>query len=286
MSFCHHLCIFASSNARHRERHAKTLEIAQEEVLTCIGMCIYERLRRIYMCLKEEENACQVLAAVAVHALSRNFDMAVETKRGISNLELLYEEISRAEKIKEQRKEMKKLKKKKKKNEKRNNLNESSCHNCKPVSVTGACACSIEEGNDHEPDIEQQDIISTRKSSCCSDNIEENNLDVKDEVSVSSCHSCELIGCTKSIDAGYASEPSSQHDGPCSSILSSQQNSRTSSIASSPEGSEIACTDVYYTHDSGQFPNCHRHSPDSDPTTKLSNGGMILTLQQMLVKFK
>lgn len=88
-------------------------------MLTCIGMCLYERLRRINVCLREEENACQVLAAVAVHALSRSFDMAVENKQGISNLELLYQEISREERSKEQKKEQKKLKKRKKRNEKK-----------------------------------------------------------------------------------------------------------------------------------------------------------------------
>lgn len=56
-----------------RERHAKTLEIAQEEVLTCLGICIAERLHRIHRRMKEEETVCKVLAAVAVDALSRNF---------------------------------------------------------------------------------------------------------------------------------------------------------------------------------------------------------------------
>ncbi|CAH1645935.1 unnamed protein product [Spodoptera littoralis] len=46
----------------HRERHAKTLEIAQEEVLICLGICIYERLQRISLRLREEEGTCQTLA--------------------------------------------------------------------------------------------------------------------------------------------------------------------------------------------------------------------------------
>lgn len=96
------------------------MEIAQEEVLTCVGMIMYERLRRVYVSLREEERACQVLAAVGVHALCRSFDMSVEKKQGISNLELLYQEISRAEKAKEHKREQKKLKKKKKKSEKKN----------------------------------------------------------------------------------------------------------------------------------------------------------------------
>lgn len=110
------------SYSKLRERHAKTLEIAQEEVLTCVGMIMYERLRRIYVSLREEERACQVLAAVGVHALCRSFDTFVEQKQGISNLELLYQEISRAERAKQIKREQKKLKKKKKKDEKKNLL--------------------------------------------------------------------------------------------------------------------------------------------------------------------
>ncbi|KMQ96750.1 gametogenetin-binding protein 2-like protein [Lasius niger] len=80
-----------------RERHAKTLEIAQEEVLTCLGICIAERLHRVHRRLKEEET------------------MAVEVKQGISQLELLYEEITREEIAKQQRREKLRLKRKKKK---------------------------------------------------------------------------------------------------------------------------------------------------------------------------
>lgn len=55
------------------------MEIAQEEVLNCVGMCIYDRLKKIHQCVREEENACQVLGAVAVYALCRSFDMVILT---------------------------------------------------------------------------------------------------------------------------------------------------------------------------------------------------------------
>lgn len=137
-------------NSRHRERHAKTLEIAQEEVLTCIGMCLYERLRRINVCLREEENACQVLAAVAVHALSRSFDMAVENKQGISNLELLYQEISREERSKEQKKEQKKLKKRKKRNEKKSHSGATS-------GTPSQCQCDDHSRGDVDDDDDEEE---------------------------------------------------------------------------------------------------------------------------------
>lgn len=239
---------------------------------------MYERLRRIYVSLKEEENACQVLAAVAVHALSRNFDMAVESKRGISNLELLYEEISRAERAKEQKKELKKLKKKKKKNAKRGINEESNCHNCEPESIVpGVCVCSLDEIEHNDDDDEdEEEIVNHHKSTCC-------NVDIKDEVSVTSCNSCENIvgGCTKSIDGGYASEPSSHHDGPCSSLGLSNKNSRTSSIASSPEGSEVACSDGCCNHEQQQFRNSH--TPDRSCSRENGNGFISLSLLQMLV---
>ncbi|GLV41944.1 uncharacterized protein CBL_00406 [Carabus blaptoides fortunei] len=98
-----------------RERHAKTLEIAQEEVLTCLGICVYERLHRIYVRMREEECTCQVFAAVAVDTLCRSFETAVEMKQGISQLELLYEELTKEELLKQQRKEQKKLKRRRKK---------------------------------------------------------------------------------------------------------------------------------------------------------------------------
>lgn len=44
-----------------RDRHAKTLDIAQEEVLTCLGIHIYERLHRIWQKLKAEEQTWQIL---------------------------------------------------------------------------------------------------------------------------------------------------------------------------------------------------------------------------------
>lgn len=239
------------------------------------------------MCLKEEENACQVLAAVSIHALCRSFDMSVEKNQGISNLELLYEEITRAEKVKEQRKEQKKLKKKKKKNDKRNMESRSSCNSCEPVTVPETCICSMDEcDEEHQHDDDEDDdkivlcdgtvmecppSIISKVASCC---IINPNSDVKDECSVSSCHSCDNIvgGCTKSIDCGYMSEPtSSHHDGSCS-ILSS----RTPSIVSSPEGSEVACSDGFCNHDTGSngLRDCF--------ASHIGPGGLVLTLQQML----
>lgn len=112
-----------------RERHAKTLEIAQEEVLTCLGICMYERLHRIFMRMREEECTCQVFAAVAVDALCRSFETAVELKQGITQLELFYAELDREEQQKQIRREQKKLKRKRKK-EKMSEEVKERCNGC------------------------------------------------------------------------------------------------------------------------------------------------------------
>ncbi|XP_071446547.1 gametogenetin-binding protein 2-like [Hetaerina americana] len=98
-----------------RERHAKTLEMAQEEVLTVVGLCIHRRLSALYHKLRHQQTTVQVLAAVALHALCRSFEMAVEMKQGISQLELLFEELNKEEMAKAQRKEQKRQKKRRKK---------------------------------------------------------------------------------------------------------------------------------------------------------------------------
>ncbi|XP_033747356.1 gametogenetin-binding protein 2-like [Pecten maximus] len=98
-----------------RDRHAKTLDIAQEEVLTCLGIHVYDRLHRIWQKLKAEEQTWQILFYLGVDALKKSFEMALERKQGISNLELMCEEILEEERAKEQKREQKRQKRKKKK---------------------------------------------------------------------------------------------------------------------------------------------------------------------------
>jgi hypothetical protein len=127
------------------------MEIAQEEVLTCIGMCIYNRLKRIHQCVKEEENACQILAAVAVHALSRSFDVAVENKRGV-NLDEMFNELSREDRLREEKQKNKKTKKRKKRNDKNKNKDDDEdAFNCEPEPVPEKCNCK-EDDHVHSED--------------------------------------------------------------------------------------------------------------------------------------
>lgn len=56
-------------------------------------MCFFN----LFELCREEERTCQLFAAVAVHTLNRSFETAVEKVRGVSQLQLLYEEFARLE---------------------------------------------------------------------------------------------------------------------------------------------------------------------------------------------
>ncbi|CAG0914439.1 unnamed protein product [Notodromas monacha] len=109
-----------------RERHAKTIEIAQEEVLTCLGICLYERLHKIQQRTCEEELTWELLFCISLEVLQKNFELAVEKKLGISQLELICQEMEREEQEKQQRKEQKRLRKKQKKQLREKKPNECS----------------------------------------------------------------------------------------------------------------------------------------------------------------
>ena len=84
---------FYSSSSR-RERHAKTMEVAQEEVVTCVGICLLERLQRLAQRLREEEQMVNMLQFASLQAMRRSFEMAVESKRGVSQVLLCQQQSS------------------------------------------------------------------------------------------------------------------------------------------------------------------------------------------------
>lgn len=247
-----------------RERHAKTLEIAQEEVLTCLGICMYERLHRIYMRMREEECTCQVFAAVAVHTLSRNFETAVERARGISQLELLFEEFAREEQQKQIRKEQKKIKRRRKKGKVLEEGKENySCYSTYVKDDDEHCSCNCKTTNSNEDneyllknleketDKKEEDIRGNcgdlwldgnvnKKCNCCEIEVTENDF--------GESKSRKENGSTSdhSHDCGYSSE---NNNGCC------ETGSLVSSIGSSPESSDVACSENSWHQDHDYFSN-------------------------------
>lgn len=270
-------------------------------------MFVYERLRFVHMCLKEEQNAAQVLAAVAAHALCRSFDTAVEQKRGISNLELLYQEISRADRVKKQRQELKKLKKKQKKLVKKlvqfgdgadgADAN-GECKLCEDDGRSSShdleCTCLIDEqGYESEVDHDASSNCGSDSidraaatgggspSSCCGGAGGEGSVvdtvghggtrnkssNCKDHQRFSSCGSCDCASAAV-VSPNSCSKSVDCGYGSDPSLLSS----RTPSLVSTPDGSEVACSEGFCNH-------------ECQPTRRnwQLSVGEPLTLEQMLV---
>ncbi|XP_015121952.1 gametogenetin-binding protein 2-like [Diachasma alloeum] len=255
-----------------RERHAKTLEIAQEEVLTCLGICVAEKLHRVHRRLREEETVCKVFAAVAIDALSRNFQMAVEVKQGITQLEILYEELTREEIVKEKKKEKLRLKRRKKKERKgeviekeedelgkKENIPEPDC-NCTET-------CSQKKIQPQIPDNPPRTCVPPKKSpkkpkasksrkipDSCAKNPKKLEVHIEDE----NCTCPKDLECTEELlkwiklsklsdNGSRASSEPSQSSQDCG--YSSEHNASSVSMPSTPEGSEVACSEGCCGHE-------------------------------------
>uniref|UniRef100_A0A9J8BST0 Gametogenetin-binding protein 2 n=1 Tax=Cyprinus carpio carpio TaxID=630221 RepID=A0A9J8BST0_CYPCA len=213
-----------------RERHAKTIDIAQEEVLTCLGIHLYERLHRIWQKLRAEEQTWQMLFYLGIDALRKSFEMSVERVQGISRLEQLCEELSEEERAKELKQEKKRQKRK---NRRKNNV----CNSDRKLvtykrgsseSVDGGCK-SCGSG---EESVSSAEVIITSESSSCTCS------------AASILHSPQikkaLLPHSNGSDCGY-----------CSSMEGSETGSR--------EGSDVACTEGMCNHDETGEYSCSHH---------------------------
>ena len=83
------------AGGNRRERHAKTIDIAQEEILTCIGVFLYERLVKVWQRLRAEEQTWQTLFFLSVETLKKSLEIALENSEGtcfgsLENVESLF----------------------------------------------------------------------------------------------------------------------------------------------------------------------------------------------------
>ncbi|XP_026226566.1 gametogenetin-binding protein 2 [Anabas testudineus] len=220
-----------------RERHAKTIDIAQEEVLTCLGIHLYERLHRIWQKLRAEEQTWQILFHLGIDALRKSFEMAVEKMQGISRLEQFVEELSEEERAKELKQEKKRQKRKnRRKNKCGFDINEQEAED-KDKNLDEGSLDSVEDGckvcgsHDEEEGAGCEEGIATNESTSCScpDNTKP-----------------DLVPHSNGSDCGYSS-----------SMEGSETGSR--------EGSDIACSEGICNHDeAGDDPNVHHCAGDKE----------------------
>jgi len=139
-----------------RERHAKTIGVAQEEIITCIGLHLYERLIKTWQRLKAEEQTWQILFFSGVEALKNSLEIALEEKEGISQIELVcqqLEEADRAKQLKQDHKKDQKRLKKKKQKEAKNKQRETTQHEVQSVSENDSCHMTKAEGSINDSDL-------------------------------------------------------------------------------------------------------------------------------------
>ncbi|XP_029957246.1 gametogenetin-binding protein 2 isoform X2 [Salarias fasciatus] len=220
-----------------RERHAKTIDIAQEEVLTCVGIHLYERLHKIWQKLRAEEQTWQILFHLGIDALRKSFEMAVEKMQGISRLEQFVEELSEEERAKELKQEKKRQKRKnRRKNKcgfdvseqegegKDKNLDEGSLE-CQEGSCKTCGSHHDEEEDEEEAGCEESIAINVPTSCSCPENTKQ-----------------DLSGHGNASDYGYSSF----------------------SETCTPEGSDVACSEGICNHEAGDDPNVQHCAEDEE----------------------
>ncbi|KAG8451117.1 hypothetical protein GDO86_003400 [Hymenochirus boettgeri] len=219
-----------------RERHAKTIDIAQEEVLTCLGIHLYERLHRIWQKLRAEEQTWQMLFYLGVDALRKSFEVTVEKVQGISRLEQFCEEILKEERVQELKQEKKRQKKKNRRKNK--------------------CVCDIsasQEPTDNALTDQNNESSSFMESSCSSCNTSEDRNISVEVIVTNECSSCtcpssgDLLRSPK-IKKGLTPHSNVSDCGYSSSMEGSEPGSR--------EGSDVACTEGICNHDEAGEDSC------------------------------
>ncbi|XP_062392204.1 gametogenetin-binding protein 2 isoform X2 [Sardina pilchardus] len=209
-----------------RERHAKTIDIAQEEVLTCLGIHLYERLHRIWQKLRAEEQTWQLLFYLGIDALRKSFEMAVEKVQGISRLEQLCEELSEEERARELKQE--------KKRQKRKNRRKNKCGFDIVEPDTDCKDKSLDKGSTESVDGVCKDCRSGEESGSCGEVL------VTTEDAPCSCPAASIL-CSPQVKKGLSPRSAGSDCGYSSSMEGSEMSSR--------EGSEVACTEGICNHD-------------------------------------
>ncbi|XP_056140558.1 gametogenetin-binding protein 2 isoform X1 [Lampris incognitus] len=234
-----------SGGYERRERHAKTIDIAQEEVLTCLGIHLYERLHRIWQKLRAEEQTWQMLFHLGIDALRKSFEMAVEKMQGISRLEQFVEELSEEERAKELKQE--------KKRQKRKNRRKNKC----------GFDMSEQEAEDKEKSLDEGSLESVEIScKVCGSHDEEEEEVVCVDVMVAngstacSCSDRTILGSAQ-VSQGLSPHGNGSDCGYSSSMEGSEMGSR--------EGSDVACTEGICNHDeTGDYSHDHHCAEEKE----------------------
>ena len=126
-----------------QERHAKSIWVAQNEVLICIGIALYERFHNIQQKISEGERTCDLLLLACLNSLRCSLDVAAESKRGEAYIDQLCLELDGDGEAKKGKKKRKKERKTKEMSEEPVGEKRENCRECR--SSVESCADEEEE---------------------------------------------------------------------------------------------------------------------------------------------
>jgi len=128
-----------------KERHAKTIDIAQEEVCTCMSLYLYYRLHKVWHTKLTFEQTWLTLLLLSVEAVVQKFETSTEQKFGVGRMEAFCQELEHDEEMKNLKLEKKRLKRRNKQKKKREQKSDNK--NILEVNETPEDDC---ENGDHD----------------------------------------------------------------------------------------------------------------------------------------
>merc|ERR1712083_1208358 len=114
-----------------QERHAKSIWVAQNEVLICIGIALYERFHNIQQKISEGERTCDLLLLACLTSLRCSLDVAAEGKRGEAYIDQLCLELEDGDAKRGKKKKKKERKKERKKDMSDDIGKRDDCRECR-----------------------------------------------------------------------------------------------------------------------------------------------------------
>uniref|UniRef100_K3WJZ7 Gametogenetin-binding protein 2 n=1 Tax=Globisporangium ultimum (strain ATCC 200006 / CBS 805.95 / DAOM BR144) TaxID=431595 RepID=K3WJZ7_GLOUD len=182
------------------DRHARTIAEAQDEVLICLGMVIWEKMQTLWTQLRTEKRSEELLVHCAVSTLRRNFDVAVEALHGMEMMEqLLAEEDDESRRLAKKKEKKKEKKKKRKSATKQKQVDKSAPSEPTKGSKTKRLSPQQKAGGARN-NSQTRSSSSLESQSSSQDDGERNNNDSEDSTVEGSSDQNQPHQCTSTCD--------------------------------------------------------------------------------------
>ncbi|CAI5739907.1 unnamed protein product [Hyaloperonospora brassicae] len=147
------------------DRHARTIAEAQDEVLICLGMVVWDKAQSLWTKSRSEKRAEELLVHCAVATLRQNFDVAVEALHGEEMMEqLLAEEDDEYRRLVKKKEKRKEKKKKRKSASKQKQADRSEIEKSRPIEKQKPKQTKLRRQSDSRKTVTSQSSSSSTSS--------------------------------------------------------------------------------------------------------------------------